>query len=155
MEIPETIQTEQQTEIPEKTTVVTQAEMVDKTPVATQAEIPEKTTVVTQAVQQVEIPEITPVVIQVETPGTAQVELPVVPPEAEPSRFFFAVLSGVVFFAAYAPVTIGNKTIDALIYSVTYNGSYLAAEGIITIIVISIPPVKKVLDYVKQMANSR
>jgi thiamine transporter len=104
----------------------------------------------------VEIPEITPVVIQVETPGTAQVELPVVPPEAEqPSRFFFAVLSGVVFFAAYAPVTIGNKTIDALIYSVTYNGSYLAAEGIITIIVISIPPVKKALDYVKQMANSR
>ena len=124
MEIPETIQTEQQ------------------------AEIPEKTTVATQAVQQVEIPEITPVVIQV--------ELPVVPPEAEqPSRFFFAVLSGVVFFAAYAPVTIGNKTIDALIYSVTYNGSYLAAEGIITIIVISIPPVKKALDYVKQMANSR
>lgn len=132
MEIPETIQTEQQ------------------------AEIPEKTTVATQAVQQVEIPEITPVVIQVETPGIAQVELPVVPPEVEqPSRFFFAVLSGVVFFAAYAPVTIGNKTIDALIYSVTYNGSYLAAEGIITIIVISIPPVKKALDYVKQMANSR
>ena len=156
MEIPETIQTEQQAEIPEKTTVVTQAEMVDKTPVATQAEIPEKTTVATQAVQQVEIPEITPVVIQVETPGTAQVELPVVPQEAEqPSRFFFAVLSGVVFFAAYAPVTIGNKTIDALIYSVTYNGSYLAVEGIITIIVISIPPVKKALDYVKQMANSR
>ena len=94
-----------------------------------------------------EIPEKTPVVIQVETPGTAQVELPVVPPEAEqPSRFFFA---------AYAPVTIGNKTIDALIYSVTYNGSYLAAEGIITIIVISIPPVKKALDYVKQMANRR
>ena len=124
--------------------------------VATQAEIPEKITVATQAVQQVEIQEITPVVTQVETPGTAQVELPVVPPEAEqPSRFFFAVLSGVVFFAAYAPVTIGNKTIDALIYSVTYNGSYLAAEGIITIIVISIPSVKKALDYVKQMANSR
>ena len=152
MEIPETIQTEQQTEIPEKTTVVTQAEIPEKIMVATQAEIPEITPVATQ----VETPEITPVVIQVETPGTAQVELPVVPPEVEqPSRFFFAVLSGVVFFAAYAPVTIGNKTIDALIYSVTYNGSYLAAEGIITIIVISIPPVKKALDYVKQMANSR
>ena len=151
MEIPETIQTEQQAEIPEKTPVVTQAEMVDKTPVATQAEIPEKTTVATQ----VEIV-VTPVEIQVETPGTAQVELPVVPPEAEqPSRFFFAVLSGVLFFAAYAPVTIGNKMIDALIYSVTYNGSYLAVEEIITIIVISIPPVKKALDYVKQMANSR
>jgi hypothetical protein len=127
VEIPETIQTEQQAEIPEKTTVATQVEIV-----------------------------VTPVVIQVETPGTAQVELPVVPPEAEqPSRFFFAVLSGVLFFAAYAPVTIGNKMIDALIYSVTYNGSYLAVEEIITIIVISIPPVKKALDYVKQMANSR
>lgn len=55
-------------------------------------------------------------------------------------------LSGVVFFAAYAPVMIGNKMIDALIYSVTYNGSYLAVEEIITIIVISIPPVKKALD---------
>ena len=128
MEIPETIQTEQQAEIPEKTMV------------ATQAEIPEKIMVATQ----------------VGIPGTTQVELPVVPPEAEqPSRFFFAVLSGVVFFAAYASVTIGNKTIDALIYSVTYNGSYLAVEEIITIIVISIPPVKKALDYVKQMANSR
>ena len=62
-------------------------------------------------------------------------------------------LSGVVFFAAYAPVMIGNKMIDALIYSVTYNGSYLAVEEIITII--AIPPVKKALDYVKQMANSR
>ena len=134
MEIPETIQTEQQAEIPEKTTVATQVEIV---------------------VTPVEIV-VTPVVIQVETPGTAQVELPVVPPEAEqPSRFFFAVLSGVVFFAAYASVTIGNKTIDALIYSVTYNGSYLAVEEIITIIVISIPPVKKALDYVKLMANSR
>ena len=130
MEIPETIQTEQQAEIPEKTPVATQVEIV---------------------VTPVEIV-VTPVVIQVETPGTAQV----VPPEAEqPSRFFFAVLSGVLFFAAYAPVTIGNKMIDALIYSVTYNGSYLAVEEIITIIVISIPPVKKALDYVKQMANSR
>ena len=147
VEIPEAIQTEQQAEIPEKTPVVTQAEMVDKTPVATQAEIPEKTLVATQA----EIPEKTPVVTQVEipekTPVATQVELTAVtPPEVQPSRFFFA---------AYAPVTIGNKTIDALIYSVTYNGSYLAVEGIITIIVISIPPVKKALDYVKQMANSR
>ena len=147
MEIPEAIQTEQQAEISEKTTVVTQAEMVDKTPVATQAEIPEKTLVATQA----EIPEKTTVVTQVEipekTPVATQVELTAVtPPEVQPSRFFFA---------AYAPVTIGNKTIDALIYSVTYNGSYLAVEGIITIIVISIPPVKKALDYVKQMANSR
>ena len=103
-----------------------------------------------------EIPEITPVVTQVEVIKIkTHCFKEVYELLQQPSRFFFAVLLGVVFFAAYAPVTIGNKTIDALIYSVTYNGSYLAAEGIITIIVISIPPVKKALDYVKQMANSR
>lgn len=93
--------------------------------------------------------------VQVELEAVVQPEVQVEPEAKQPSRFFFAVLSGVVFFAAYAPVTIGNKMIDALIYSVTYNGSYLAVEEIITIIVISIPPVKKALDYVKQMANSR
>ena len=115
---------------------------------------------VVQPEVQVELEAVVQPEVQVEPEAAvqleAQVELPVVPPEAkQPSRFFFAVLSGVVFFAAYASVTIGNKTIDALIYSVTYNGSYLAVEEIITIIVISIPPVKKALDYVKQMANSR
>ena len=122
-------------EIPEAIQTEQQAEIPEKTTVVTQAEMVDKTPVATQ----VEIPEKTPVATQVELTA-------VTPPEVQPSRFFFA---------AYAPVTIGNKTIDALIYSVTYNGSYLAVEGIITIIVISIPPVKKALDYVKQMANSR
>ena len=122
--------------------VVTSVEIPEAIQTEQQVEIPEKTTVVTQVeivVIQVEIPEKTPVATQVELTA-------VTTPEVQPSRFFFA---------AYAPVTIGNKTIDALIYSVNYNGSYLAVEGIITIIVISIPPVKKALDYVKQMANSR
>ena len=64
-------------------------------------------------------------------------------------RFVFAVLSGVIFFSDAAK----DVNMNPFIYAVAYNGSYLAAEGIITIIVVSIPPVKKALDYVKQLAN--
>ena len=135
-----------------ETVVQPEAQVELETVVQPETQVEPETVV--QPEVQVELEAVVQPEVQVEP--EAQVELPVVPPEAkQPSRFFFAVLSGVVFFAAYASVTIGNKTIDALIYSVTYNGSYLAVEEIITIIVISIPPVKKALDYVKQMANSR
>ena len=40
----------------------------------------------------------------------------------------------------------------ALPYSLCYNGAYIFAEAIITIILISIPPVKKAINYVKNMA---
>lgn len=147
VEIPETIQTEQQAEIPRKHRGNTGGNGGQNTGGNTGGNTGENNGGNTGGTTGGNTGDNT-VVIQVELPGgTTEAE--------QPSRFFFAVLSGVVFFAAYAPVTIGNKTIDALIYSVTYNGSYLAAEGIITIIVISIPPVKKALDYVKQMANSR
>ena len=141
-----------------ETVVQPEAQVELETVVQPETQVEPETVV--QPEVQVELEAVVQPEVQVEPEAAvqpeAQVELPVVPPEAkQPSRFFFAVLSGVVFFAAYAPVTIGNKTIDALIYSVTYNGSYLAVEEIITIIVISIPPVKKALDYVKQMANSR
>lgn len=62
-------------------------------------------------------------------------------------RYFFAFLSGVIFFASYAPAEMG-----AVIYSLAYNGSYLAAEAVITLIVIAIPPVSKALKHVKRMA---
>lgn len=132
-----------------ETVVQPEAQVELETVVQPETQVEPETVV--QPEVQVELEAVVQPEVQVEPEAAvqpeAQVELPVVPPEAkQPSRFFFA---------AYASVTIGNKTIDALIYSVTYNGSYLAVEEIITIIVISIPPVKKALDYVKQMANSR
>lgn len=63
-------------------------------------------------------------------------------------RFVFAWLSGVLFFAAYAE---GSGMI-APVYSAAYNGSYLATEGIITLILISIPPVASALKRIKKMA---
>ena len=62
-------------------------------------------------------------------------------------RWVFSVISGWVFFGEYA-----WDGWAALPYSLCYNGAYIFAEAIITIILISIPPVKKAINYVKNMA---
>ena len=62
-------------------------------------------------------------------------------------RWVFSVISGWVFFGEYA-----WDGWAALPYSLCYNGAYIFAEAIISIILISIPPVKKAVNYVKNMA---
>lgn len=62
-------------------------------------------------------------------------------------RFIFSTLSGVIFFAAYAP-----EGMNPWVYSALYQGTYLGTEGIITLIIISLPPVAKALDMVKKQA---
>ena len=62
-------------------------------------------------------------------------------------RFVFATLSGVIFFASYAP-----EGMHPLVYSVLYQGSYLLPEAVITLVIISIPPVSAALARVKQQA---
>ncbi|WP_138268630.1 energy-coupled thiamine transporter ThiT [Anaerofustis stercorihominis] len=59
-------------------------------------------------------------------------------------RYIFAVLSGFIFFAEYA-----WAGWSPLAYSLVYNGIYIGAEAILTIIVISIPAVKKGFERVK------
>lgn len=61
-------------------------------------------------------------------------------------RFVFAFLSGVLFFASYAP-----EGMNPALYSTIYNGSYLLAEAVITLILISLPPVHKALKSAKKM----
>lgn len=68
-------------------------------------------------------------------------------------RFTFAVLSGIIFFPTLAPGIFKNSNIDILLYSVMYNGSYLAAESAVTVAVISLKPVKKALEQVKSSAK--
>ena len=62
-------------------------------------------------------------------------------------RFVFSFLSGVLFFAAYAP-----EGMNAALYSALYNGSYLLAEAVITLLVIALPPVSRAMIYLKKMA---
>lgn len=61
-------------------------------------------------------------------------------------RYAFAVLSGVLFFAAYA----GDQ--NPWIYSLTYNMTYILPEAIITLIVIMLPPVYAALKRVRNEA---
>ena len=63
-------------------------------------------------------------------------------------RYFFAVLSGVVFFADYAP-----EGMSPVIYSLLYNGSYLCLEAILTVAVLMIPAIRTVLNRIKHEAN--
>lgn len=67
-------------------------------------------------------------------------------------RYFFAFLSGVIFFGTYIPENFFVQ--NAVVYSLCYNGAYLGAEAAITLIVIAIPAVSKALNSVKQMAAS-
>ena len=62
-------------------------------------------------------------------------------------RFLFSVLSGVIFFGMYAPENMSPFT-----YAVAYNGSYIYAEGILTVIILLIPAVKNALAQVKNQA---
>ena len=64
-------------------------------------------------------------------------------------RYICAVLSGVIFFGEYAP-----EGFNAWTWSLWYNLTYLAAEGIITLIVINIPAVRNMFNNFKtQLAN--
>lgn len=62
-------------------------------------------------------------------------------------RFLFATLSGVFFFAEYAP-----EGMNPWVYSISYQGSYLLPEMVITLVIISIPQVSRALGYVKTQA---
>lgn len=62
-------------------------------------------------------------------------------------RFVFATISGVVFFASYAP-----ENMSPLVYSATYQASYLIPEAVVTLIIICLPPVANALARVKEQA---
>lgn len=62
-------------------------------------------------------------------------------------RFLFSTLSGIVFFAAYAP-----EGMSPVVYSVAYQASYLLPEMAVTLCIICIPAVSSALARVKRNA---
>lgn len=64
-------------------------------------------------------------------------------------RYFFAFLSGMIFFGSYA----ASYNMSAPVYSLAYNGAYLGLEALITVVILSIPPVGKGLARVKSMVR--
>lgn len=63
-------------------------------------------------------------------------------------RYVFAVLSGVLFFAAYA-----WEGWNPVLYSLAYNGIYIFAEAAVTVLILQIPSVKKAIAVVKKLAG--
>ena len=63
-------------------------------------------------------------------------------------RYFFAFLSGMIFFGSYA----SNFNMAAPVYSFVYNGSYLGLEAVVTLVLVAVPPVSKGLARVREMA---
>lgn len=61
-------------------------------------------------------------------------------------RYVFVVISGWLFFGEYA-----WEGWTALPYSLVYNGIYVFAEAIMTLIIIMLPPVKNAINRVKAM----
>lgn len=64
-------------------------------------------------------------------------------------RYICAVMSGVIFFGEYAP-----EGFNAWTWSLWYNLTYLLAEGILTVIVINIPQVKKMFAGFRQQLSN-
>lgn len=64
-------------------------------------------------------------------------------------RFVFSTLSGYIFFPTFMPEFFDS----AIIYSMCYNGAYIGAEAILTLVLISLPPVSKALNHVKKLAD--
>lgn len=60
-------------------------------------------------------------------------------------RFVCSTLSGVVFFGSYAEGT----GLSPLLYSVIYNGTYIGAEGVLTLIILMLPPVRSGIARIK------
>ena len=64
-------------------------------------------------------------------------------------RFVFSTLSGYIFFPTFMPEFFDS----AIIYSICYNGAYIATEAILTLILISLPPINKALNHVKKLSD--
>ena len=63
-------------------------------------------------------------------------------------RYFFAVLSGCLFFGEYA----ADYNMNPLPYSLAYNGIYIFTEAAITLVVLCLPPVRDLMKKLKNMA---
>lgn len=64
-------------------------------------------------------------------------------------RFLCSTISGIVFFGSFAP-----EGTPAVVYSLSYQASYIVPEAVATLIIISIPAVANALTHVKRIARA-
>lgn len=68
-------------------------------------------------------------------------------------RYFFAFLSGLIFFGSYASDYGFTGFFGPVLYSLVYNGIYLGAEAGITLVLLAIKPVRDAMTSVKKLAT--
>lgn len=68
------------------------------------------------------------------------------------ARGLFHTIGGYLYWMDYMPENFPASL--AMIYPIAYNYSYILAEGVITLIILSLPPVKKAMAAVKKLAVS-
>ena len=66
-------------------------------------------------------------------------------------RFFFASLSGLIFYTVY--VDNFSENLVAIWASLVYNMTYIVPEALMTIVLIMVPSVKMALAKIKEMAQ--
>jgi len=66
-------------------------------------------------------------------------------------RFISSTLAGLIF---YSEITSTSGVLPALYASAIYNGGYIYLEGLLTIILISLPPIYKAILRMKQQATN-
>ena len=62
-------------------------------------------------------------------------------------RYICAVLSGIIFFGAYAP-----ENFNAVTWSLWYNLTYLAVEGAITVVLLNVPQIRSTFERIRDQA---
>ena len=67
-------------------------------------------------------------------------------------RFIVHCISGIIFYTTFVGDLSGNLV--AIWGGIVYNMSYIFPEAILTLILISLPPVAKALDVVKKMTKN-
>lgn len=63
-------------------------------------------------------------------------------------RFLSSSISGYVFFKEYAP-----EGWNPMAYTIVYNGSYIFTECVLSLVIISIEPVKKLMNKIRVIIN--
>lgn len=66
------------------------------------------------------------------------------------ARGLFHTIGGYLYWMDYMPENFPSSL--AVIYPIAYNYSYILAEGVITIIIICLPPVKRAMATIKKLA---
>lgn len=66
-------------------------------------------------------------------------------------RFFFHMVSGLIFYTTYVDSLQGN--VAAIWASTVYNLSYIVPEVILTLLLLAVPPVQKALNKIKALAT--